>query len=67
MLTVIHNGVVGCISDVQVSKPSWHKVIYVAVHVGVLDMTFHARVIMRCIKNISCQLQGKAFSKIPVL
>jgi len=28
------------ISDVRVSKPSWHKVIYVAVHVGFLDMTF---------------------------
>ena len=31
------------VNDVRVSKPSWHKVIYVAVHLGLLDMTFDFR------------------------
>jgi len=31
------------VNDMRVSKPSWHKVIYVAVHLGLLDMTFDFR------------------------
>ena len=31
------------VNDIRVSKPSWHKVIYVAVHLGYLDVSFDFR------------------------
>ena len=31
------------VNAIRVSKPSWHKVIYVAVHLGYLDVTFDFR------------------------
>ena len=31
------------VNDVRVSKPSWHKVMYVTVHLGYLDVSFEFR------------------------
>jgi len=57
----------GCgksIDSIVMSQLTWHKIIYVAVHVGYLDVRFFSGlliVIMKFTDDINCQLTVRHF------
>jgi len=57
------HGVTVC--GAKISQPVWHNILYVAVHLSLIDLDFnlsHLKAIMKCIEDTCCHHQAWTFT-----